>query len=70
MTTETLTVGTKVEYPETYKGAKWVKIGEVVEVGELDRVRVRWSHWLYEGGHIKQDGKRTWVRSDRLKVSS
>lgn len=66
----TVSVGMKVEYPETFKGTKWVKVGEVVELGEIGRVRVRWSHWVYEGGHVKQDGKRTWVQAAKLKPAS
>jgi ribosomal protein L35AE/L33A len=62
-----LKIGDAVNYPESCRGFKWVKIGEVVEInGEAGRVRVKWSKWVYETGGEKVDTKRTWIASHRL----
>lgn len=62
-----LQIGTEVRYPETFRGIRWVKVGTVVELGENGRVRVQWNRWEYPSGHVRPDGKRTWVKAAKLK---
>lgn len=59
------TIGQKVKITETHRGLTWTKFGEVVELNG-ERVRVRWSHWLYPDGFERPDGKRTWFAIKRL----
>lgn len=71
MANANLTVGTAVNYRETFHGHTWVKVGTVVELGDgrnAGRVRVLWSHWLYPNGHERKDGKRTWMKAAKVTV--
>ena len=68
---KTINVGDEVRYPETFRGIKWVKVGNVVEVGtgaKDGRVRVLWTKWVYADGE-SPDGKRTWVAAKKLQTA-
>lgn len=66
-------IGTRVGYAETFRGVRWVKIGNVCELPADEttagRVRVKWAYWRYESGHTKEDTKRTWVQIKKLIVN-
>ena len=82
MTTQAVEVGAAVTYTERFGGNKYarpstsVKFGTVVEIGtgpNEGRVRVLWDRWeITVVGcdlRVKKDGKRTWMRIDRLDVA-
>jgi hypothetical protein len=67
-----LPVGTEVVQKTTHTktGVVSSRYGVVVEIGtgrNAGRLRIRWSHSEWNG-NVRQDGKRTWMRADRVQV--
>lgn len=58
-----LPVGTRVVRVEAY----FKRYGNVVETGAA-RLRIKWDYTECRDGRVILDGKRTWMRADRVSV--
>jgi hypothetical protein len=64
-------VGTAVRLIENSRDYTFTRFGSVVEIGtgrNEGRTRVKWSHGEGSNGYRREDGKRTWIKTERLTI--